>query len=748
MKYFRHKFLKEDTIEYREYQENLSNKALRQNLLIVLPTGTGKTIIALLTALKWREKHPNARIYFLAPTRPLVNQHYQLFNKNLKQDILTMAALTGDIRPKARRLIWTRDIIFATPQLMYNDLVRGYINLKEEDLIILDEAHKAVGNHPYVKIVKFLMSQNIFPRILALTASPGDKEKTMSIMENLGIDSLEIYTHEDPIVSRYFHGYNVIPIFVDLDPLHKHMIKLIREVINDYINRINIVIERYGVSIDKRKISYTYLTETRDRIIEEYHSELGDNELKQLKKAFYEIILLERILTYIEIYTFATTKRFLDEIFGTGRKVRRRGLSLFYSKELREVFHLISKAVEKKVLNKKTEKMLELLKKTEFRKALIFTSLKENAFELLEVLQREGINAGILVGQSKGKEGIGMKQAQQLKTLDDFNKGVTRVLIATHVGEEGLDISEVDLVIFFDNPISAVRRIQRMGRTGRKEKGRVVFLINRDTREEVKYYVSTRKYKKLIKELKELKEAIEKSKRKSLDIYMTNDKQTYEDAKKEGLFIYVDAREKTSIINYLTKRGIPIKIENLEVGDYIVGNHVIERKTIDDLARSTFDGRIFSQLKALSNTHGKKLILIIEGKKADFLRYSSIKTLHGLLYSILVEFGIPVYFSEDETETAELLSYLYMKSIEKKEKTEKIRYEKKPRDIYEIQKFVLSGIPGIDSKIAERILEKFGNLRNVANASITQLMEVKGIGQELALRIYRVFNHSERKNRL
>ncbi len=748
MKYFRHKFLKENSIEYREYQENLSNKALRENILIVLPTGTGKTIIALLTALKWREKHPNARIYFLAPTRPLVNQHYQLFNKNLKRDILTMAALTGEIRPNARRLIWTRDIIFATPQLMYNDLVRGYINLKEEDLIILDEAHKAVGNHPYVKIVKFLASQNIYPRILALTASPGDKEKTISIMENLGINSLEIYTHEDPIVSRYFHGYNVIPVFVDLDPLHKHMIRLIRDVINDYINRINTVIGRYGVSIDKRRISYTYLTETRDRIIEEYHSVLGDKELKQLKKAFYEIILLERILTYVEIYTFATAKRFLDEIFGTGRKVRRKGLTLFYNKGLREVFHLISKAVEKKILNKKTEKMLEILKKTGFRKALIFTSLKENAFELLEVLQREGINAGILVGQNRSKEGVGMKQIQQLKTLDDFNKGVTRVLIATHVGEEGLDISEVDLVIFFDNPISAVRRIQRMGRTGRKERGRVVFLINRDTREEVKYYISTRKYKKLINELKELKEAIEKSKIKSLDTYMSNDKQAYENTKKEDLFIYVDAREKTSIINYLTKRGIPIKIENLEVGDYIIGNHVIERKTIDDLARSTFDGRIFSQLKALSNIRDKKLILIIEGKKVDFLRYSSIKTLHGLLYSILVEFGIPVYFSEDEVETAELLSYLYMKSIEKKEKTEKVRYEKKPKDIYEIQKFVLSGIPGIDSKIAERILEKFGNLRNVANASITQLMEVKGIGQELALRIYRVFNHSEKKNRL
>jgi len=748
MRYFQHRLLKENSIEYREYQERLSNMALKQNTLVVLPTGTGKTIIALLTAVKWRDIHPNAKIFFLAPTRPLVNQHYQLFNKNLKHDVFSLAVLTGEIRPDSRRLIWTRDVIFATPQLMYNDLVRGYVDIKEDDLLILDEVHKAVGNHPYVKIVKLLTTRNIYPRILALTASPGDKEKTLTIMENLNIENLEVHTQEDPIVSRYFHGYSVIPIFIELDPLHNHMINLVRDALNSYIERLNSIVNKYGVSIDKKKLSYTYLTETRDRIIEEHHQVMSENELKSIKKIFYEIILLERILTYIEIYTFTTTKRFLDEIFGSGKKIKRRGTTLYYSKELKEVFHLLSKAIEKNVLNRKTEKLVEIIKKGDFKKALVFTSLKENALEILDVLNREGINAGILIGQTRSKEGIGMKQVQQLKTLDDFNRGITRVLIATHVGEEGLDISEVDLVVFFDNPISAVRRIQRMGRTGRRERGRVIFLINRGTREEVKYYVSTRKYRRLIAELRELKEMLEKSKRKSLDTFMHIEENKSNNKLGEGYFVYVDVREKTSIINLLTKKGIPVKIENLEVGDYIVGNHIIERKTIDDLARSTFDGRIFSQLKVLSNLKGKKLILVIEGKKVDFLRYSSKRTFLGILYTIIVDFGIPVYFSEDEEETAELIGYLYSKSIEKKEKTEKMRYEKKPKDIYEIQKFVLSGIPGIDSKIAERILAKFGSLRNVANASITQLMEVKGIGQELALRIYRVFNHSEKKDRL
>lgn len=745
MKYFEHKLLKENSIEYREYQDKISEKVLTRNTIVVLPTGTGKTVIALLTSVKWLGKNPNARIYFLAPTRPLVNQHFKLFSKYLRQDALSLVTLTGVKKPNSRRLLWKSDVIFATPQLMYNDSVRGYVNVKNNDLIILDEAHRAVGEHSYVKIIKLLDARNIHPRILALTASPGGKDKTLAIMKNLKLENIEIYTHEDPIISRYFHGYTVTPIFVTIDPVHKHMIKLLKSSSDKYLERINSIINKFGFKINKKRLSYTYLKELRDEIIETQHPIMKDNDLKMIRKLFYEIILLERILTYLETYTYKTTKKFVDEIFGSDTKIKRRGLSLYYNRELREVYHLLLRAIDKQVYNKKTEKLLETIKRREFTKALIFTSLKDNAIELHEIIKSEDNKVGILIGQTKGKGAAGMKQNQQLKTLDDFNKGGIRILIATHVGEEGLDISEVDLVIFFDNPISAIRRVQRMGRTGRRKRGRVLFLINKDTREEIKYHVSTKRYRKLMLELKELKDVLEKSSKKSLEDFISV-KDTIENRELgEEYVVYVDAREKSSIINILSAGGIPIKIENLEVGDFIVGDHIIERKTVSDLAKSIFDGRIFSQLKSFSNIEKKKLIFLIEGKKVDFLKFSSLKAFLGVVYTIIIDFGIPVYFSENEEETAELINYLYFKSVERKERTERIRYEKKPRDIGEIQKHVLSGIPGIDSKLAERLLERFGSLKIIANATPARLMEVKGVGHELAMRIYRVFNHIEKR---
>jgi len=747
MKYFEHALLKENSIEYREYQDKISEKVLKHNTLVVLPTGTGKTIIALLTSVKWLGKNMDAKIYFLAPTRPLVNQHFNLFRKYLRQDTLSLAVLTGVNKPNSRQLLWKNRIIFATPQLMYNDLVREYVNVKSNDLIILDEAHRAVGEHSYVKIIKLLDTRNIHPRILALTASPGGTDKTLTIMKNLKLKNIEIHTHEDPIISRYFHGYTVSPIFVTIDPVHKHMIKLLLSTLDNYIDRINSIIQKFGYKISKSRLSYTYLKGMKDEIIETHYSVVKDNELKIIKKLFYEIIYLERILTYLETYTYKTAKKLLDEIFGSDTKIKRRGLSLYYNRELREVYHLLSRALDKKVFNKKTEKLLEIIKKRDFTKALIFTSLKDNAVELYEIIKGRDHKVGILIGQTRGKGVIGMKQVQQLKTLDDFNKGVTRILIATHVGEEGLDISEVDLVIFFDNPISAIRRIQRMGRTGRRKKGRVLFLINKDTREEVKYYVSTKKYKKLISELKELKNILEEeSSKKSLEDYISVNIGFENRDFGEGYIVYIDAREKSSIINILSTRGIPVKIENLDVGDFIVGDYIIERKTIHDLAKSIFDGRIFSQLKSLSNIGKGKLIFLIEGKKIDFLKYSTLKAFLGVVYTIIFDFNIPIYFSENEEETAELISYLYFKSVERKKKTERVRYEKKPRDIHEIQKHVLSGIPGIDNKLAERLLERFGSLKNIANATPTRLMEVKGVGNELAMRIYKVFNYIEKKS--
>lgn len=69
--------------------------------------------------------------------------------------------------------------------------------------------------------------------------------------------------------------------------------------------------------------------------------------------------------------------------------------------------------------------------------------------------------------------------------MKKFREGRYNTLVATCVGEEGLDIGEVDLIICYDASKSPIRLVQRMGRTGRKRQGRIVMLVTQGKEEQV-----------------------------------------------------------------------------------------------------------------------------------------------------------------------------------------------------------------------------------------------------------------------
>jgi len=180
-------------IKPRKYQESIFKKAINKNLLVVLPTGLGKTVIALLLAEKRLKTFPNSKALVLAPTRPLVLQHKEFFKENASGYFLEV---TGKDRPEKRERIYERaEVIFATPQTILNDLREGRLSLDNFSLVVFDEAHHAVGNYAYVPIASIYMNQSKFPRILALTATPGDKiEKVLEVCENLYIEDIEYRT--------------------------------------------------------------------------------------------------------------------------------------------------------------------------------------------------------------------------------------------------------------------------------------------------------------------------------------------------------------------------------------------------------------------------------------------------------------------------------------------------------------------------------------------------------------------------
>jgi ATP-dependent DNA helicase MPH1 len=109
---------------------------------------------------------------------------------------------------------------------------------------------------------------------------------------------------------------------------------------------------------------------------------------------------------------------------------------------------------------------------------MVFANFRDSAEEIVRVLKRHQpmIRPRVFNGQAHGKNSEGMTQKDQLAAIEKFKSGEYNTLIATSIGEEGLDIGEVDLIICYDSKASPIRMLQRMGRTGRKRQGRIVML--------------------------------------------------------------------------------------------------------------------------------------------------------------------------------------------------------------------------------------------------------------------------------
>ena len=177
------KLLKKDKIESRAYQEVIAASSMKRNTMIVLPTGLGKTVIAAMIAAK---KLESGKVLFLAPTKPLVEQHKKSFQEFIEIDKDQMEVMTGEIRPDDRYEIWKeKKVFFATPQVVENDLIAGEVPVRDFSLTIFDECHRATGEYSYVFISEKIPSHKI-----GLTASPGgDKEKIMEVADNFEMEN-------------------------------------------------------------------------------------------------------------------------------------------------------------------------------------------------------------------------------------------------------------------------------------------------------------------------------------------------------------------------------------------------------------------------------------------------------------------------------------------------------------------------------------------------------------------------------
>src|SRR3989304_7621009 len=154
----------------RDYQKAILKTCIKKNCLVVLPTGLGKTLIALMLTIERMKEFPGEKVVFLAPTRPLAEQHLRFFTENLTELFGDMQLFTGEVNAKKRKEIWkTADIIFSTPQCIANDLRNRLYDMEGVCLLIEDEAHRCVKSYDYRYVAEKYKQQALNSRILGMT---------------------------------------------------------------------------------------------------------------------------------------------------------------------------------------------------------------------------------------------------------------------------------------------------------------------------------------------------------------------------------------------------------------------------------------------------------------------------------------------------------------------------------------------------------------------------------------------------
>lgn len=491
----------------RDYQKKIFETCTDKNCLVVLPTGLGKTLIALMLSIKRMKEFPGQKVVFLAPTKPLAEQHLNSFKKYLPELFGDLQLFTGKVKAEQRKKIWqTADIIFSTPQCIANDLKKGLYNLHEVCLLIEDEAHKCIKNYDYTYISKKYKEQAKDQRIIGLTASPGSEtSKIKEICKNLFIKEVELRTRESEDVKKYLQELKFEKKIVNFPAEFEELKHIILKLFNNYVEELKHRRVLWGAPT---KIGLIQLQKkiagTLSRGNKNFNYMLGASACAQAIK-------LQHALELLETQTLGSFNKYLKNLFDQAAKRQSKGVIKLVSKpEFNFIFmrsnELLSKNTEHPKLNE-LEKIVEQEKnENEKMKMIIFTQFRETATTIAKKLNKiKGIKSKVFVGQSKKKE-TGLSQKEQKKIIEEFSSGEINVLCATCIAEEGLDIPEVNAVIFYEPIPSAIRAIQRAGRTARLMEGKLIILITKNTRDETFYYVSRSREKKMKTAIEKIKE--------------------------------------------------------------------------------------------------------------------------------------------------------------------------------------------------------------------------------------------------
>lgn len=467
-------FLYPCDVPRRDYQFQISQTCFKYNTLVCLPTGSGKTFIAAVVIMNFYRWYPNSIIIFCATTRALVEQQIGACNMFTTIPDDETIALLGTTHSSVRKDLWkSYRVVYATPQTVQNDIKKGRLDPCKVSLIIFDEAHHARHKHAYSMITRMVAERNSQFRIVGLSATPGSNiESIQSVVYNLMISKIIYKDSNDPDIKQYQHNTDIEIITVksggDEDALSRLMDQSIAYMAGP-LQKASLL-----NCSDIHYLSRGAVFANMEKFKNSPKSALFFKHMN-----YFSILLsLTSMKEKLQKYGPAFLDKSLKE-FDKKKQTQERKNLMAYPPFI-SLIKMTSNA--KNTSHPKLVKLTVILEEffatNSESRCIVFTNFRDVAKDLeTHVKQIPNVRCSVFTGKAVTNTDDGLNEKVQQAIVGLFRKGNINLIIATCVAEEGLDIGEVDLIICYDTQSSPLRTVQRMGRTGRKRAGRVIFLM-------------------------------------------------------------------------------------------------------------------------------------------------------------------------------------------------------------------------------------------------------------------------------
>uniref|UniRef100_A0A673FSY1 RNA helicase n=1 Tax=Sinocyclocheilus rhinocerous TaxID=307959 RepID=A0A673FSY1_9TELE len=495
-------------IVLRDYQMEVARPALEEkNIIICLPTGSGKTRVAVYITKEHLERKKQTgqpgKVVVLVNKVPLVEQHYKAeFGRFLKhQYSVERVSGASQLKISFPQIMEQNDIIICTAQILENSLAKAKngdedgIKLSQFTLMVIDECHHTkkggVYNHIMIRYLKQKHQNQLLkkqekspvplPQILGLTASPGvggamsqqmAEEHILQICANLDAFTIKTKTFKEEEAKTPYKRIakaeerkedpfgDVIKKI--MDEIHKHAdLKLLCEPGTQNYEQWVVQKEQNAAKEENQMVrvcaehlrqynealhqSNTIRMSDAFRFLDKYHNE----ELKTKSSPDEEGTI-----------TITDTERFLFTLFKDNKA------------KLQELMG--KPQYENNNLAQLKTNILKEFSTRERARGIIFTRTRLSAIALCQWIQENpkfdevGVSASYLIGGGDQSVVKPMTAAEQKDVLNKFRDGQINLLIATTVAEEGLDIAECNFVIRYCLVTNEIAMIQARGR-GRAE---------------------------------------------------------------------------------------------------------------------------------------------------------------------------------------------------------------------------------------------------------------------------------------